>query len=483
MFRDLFEFLGYKIKQLLSSRLFPVTILFLAMFSVLLVRLFSLQIIEGETYQDQYTQTTKKEVRLASTRGNIYDRNGTLLAYNELVYVVTITDDGSYSNGYERNLMILRLIEILESHGETLLTEIPIVIDSRGEFQYTSEDTSLLRFLRDMYGLSSINDFDEDNPSDITAKECFELLRDRYGVGCYSSAEGDTYEVSDEAALKCINVRYAMAQNSYQKYVSTTVAEDISTETMQDILEHSTELLGVDVEEDYVRVYNNPEAFSHIIGYTGKASSDEIASLNEEGGSYVSGDVVGKTGIESCSELLLQGTKGERVMYVDSEGKVISVESETEAVTGSDIYLTLDADLQVGLYHIIEQSLAGIILDKLVNDDVTIEPTMKASERRIGIKEVYFQLISNNILDMDAFASEEAGSAEKRIYAAFESEQSAVLDRLRSELTSGSPTDYQDLSDAMQIYMTYAYSALESAGVLTGEVDSTDETYIRYHTD
>lgn len=481
MFRDLLEYIGYRLKQVAKSRLFPVTILFSVMFVALILQLFQLQIVEGEAAQEEYTQTTKKTVSLSSTRGNIYDRNGNLLAYNKLVYVVTVTDEGDYSNGYEKNIMLLELIEILDSHNETINTEVPIIIDSSGEFQYSSEGNTLLRFLRDMYGLSSINDFDEDNPSDITAEECFEYLKERYGIGKY--ANGDTYEVSDDAALKCINIRYSMAQNSYQKYVSTTVAEDISTETMQDILEHSQDLLGVDVEEDYIRVYNYSEAFSHIIGYTGTASTDEIEELNEEGGDYSSGDVVGKTGIEAYCELDLQGTKGERVMYVDSEGHIVSIESEEEAETGSDVYLTLDAELQEGIYHLIEQSLAGIILDKLEEGDVTNTANMTASQRKIGIKQVYFQLINNNILDMDAFADEDASEAEQRIYATFQSEQTSVLSRMESELTSGSPAAYADLDEDMQAYMTYAYSALEDAGILTDAIDSSDETYVTYHTD
>ena len=484
MFRDIIDFIGYQFRSVLRSRLFPLSMLFLVMFGVLTAHLFQLQIIEGEDAQATYTQTTKKIVSLPSTRGNIYDVNGEVLAQNKLVYVVTVTDTGDYSNGYKKNLMLLDLIHILQKHDENFVQEIPIMIDHKGNFKYTVEGNTLLRFLRDMYGLKSIDDFDEKKSSDITAQETFEYLKNRYGIGKYSKKENDTYEVSDEDALLCMNIRYGMALNSYQKYVPTSVSSGISTRTMQDILEHSTSLLGVEVTEDYVREYYHPEEFAHIIGYTGKASTDDIAELNAAGGSYVSGDVIGKTGIESSFETMLQGKKGERIMYVDSEGHITSVESETEATTGNDIHLTIDSDLQVGIYHLIEQQLAGIILDKLEEGEVVIYPTMKASERRIGIRHVYFQFINNNILDMNHFSARDAKTNEKYIYSLFSEEKQSSLSQMETQLTTAYPAAYKDVPEDIQIYMTYVYSSLKSAGVLqTSIIDTQDETYQKYRTD
>ena len=484
MFRDILDFIAYQIKEIFRSRLFPLGLMFFVMFAILVGHLFELQIIEGADAQAAYTQTTKKTVSLSSTRGNIYDVNGELLAYNELVYAVTVTDNGDYSNGYEKNLMLLRLIDILQEHDETFETQIPIIIDSKGNFQWTEEGNDLLRFLRDMYGLKSINDFTEDKPADITAEEAFYYLKDRYGIGKYSKKENDTYEVTDQDALLCMNIRYGMSLNSYQKYVSTEVATGISTMTVQDVMEHSNELLGVDVVEDYVRVYNYPEEFAHIIGYTGIASTDEINELNENGGNYASGDVVGKTGIESYCESELQGTKGERVMYVDSEGHVTSVESEQEAVTGDDVYLTIDMNLQVGIYHLIEQQLAGILLDKLEEGDVVILPTMKSSERKISVKDCYFQLINNNVLDMDHFSSDDAGSAEKQIYATFTEAKRSAMTALEKQLTTAAPAAYKDLGEDLQTYMSYIYTVLKSSEILDVDaVDTTDDVYQTYRTD
>ena len=171
-----------------------------------------------------------------------------------------------------------------------------------------------------------------------------------------------------------MNIRYLLNSNSYQRYRSVVVSSNVSEETMTDVLEHADSMDGVDVEEDYQRVYTDSTYFAHVIGYTGKASSEELETLNADYAEgeerYELGDVIGKTGIEASMESELQGIKGSRTMYLDSLGHIMEVTDETAPVTGNDVYLTIDHDLQVGIYHLVEQNLAGILVDKLVNDKV-----------------------------------------------------------------------------------------------------------------
>ena len=108
----MFEYDSIKdfLKSFFGSRLFVMSVIIVLMGAILLHRLFTLQIINGETYQENYTLTIKKERVLPGTRGNIYDCNGMLLAYNELTYKVTITDDGTYDNDKERNQSLNSII-------------------------------------------------------------------------------------------------------------------------------------------------------------------------------------------------------------------------------------------------------------------------------------------------------------------------------------------------------------------------------------
>ena len=90
-------------RMFVKSRLAVATVVMLLLFSVLLWRVFSLQVVNGQEYQDNSILRIIKERTLNSTRGNIYDRNGNLLAYNELAYSVTIEDNGTYSSTDKKN--------------------------------------------------------------------------------------------------------------------------------------------------------------------------------------------------------------------------------------------------------------------------------------------------------------------------------------------------------------------------------------------
>ena len=113
---------------------------------------------------------------------------------------------------------------------------------------------------------------------------------------------------------------------------------------------------GVDIEEDYVRIYPDGDYFAQIIGYTGIGSTEEIDELKAKDPSYEYGDTIGKSGIEALMETELSGKKGTKTVYLDSTGKVLEVLKETPAVVGNDVYLTIDHDLTIartgnGKYH------------------------------------------------------------------------------------------------------------------------------------
>ena len=95
------------------------------LFAAVINRIFTLQIVRGEEYLNDFELQTKKEQILTGTRGKIYDRNGKLIAYNELAYSITIADTGSYNSVKEKNEavnpQIYKLIQLIESKGDYLL--------------------------------------------------------------------------------------------------------------------------------------------------------------------------------------------------------------------------------------------------------------------------------------------------------------------------------------------------------------------------
>lgn len=132
------------------------------LFSVLLHRIFVLQVVNGKEYLDNYTLLIRKERVTAGTRGSIYDRNGKLLAYNELSYSITIEDNGVYKSTDEKNRLMNEelntVIHMIEEKGDTISNSFSIQEDEAGGYSFTVSGKALQRFLADVYGHTKIED-------------------------------------------------------------------------------------------------------------------------------------------------------------------------------------------------------------------------------------------------------------------------------------------------------------------------------------
>lgn len=488
MFNDLLEITREFLKKVLASRLFILAVGFTVLFGILCFRLFDLQIMNGAQYQEDYMTKTETVVKLDSTRGNIYDVNGKLLAYNELSYNVTIQDNGDYSKSSDRNRMLLRLVRLLHRHGENVEGEFSVGIDSNGTMVYTTtSETAKKRFIADYYGLKSTSELDDEEkkyPSDITPREMFEKKKEYYGLNELKDEAGELIEMTDAEALGIINIRYSMSFTAYRKYESTTIASNVSKETMTDVLENSAVLKGVNIEKSTLRVYNDSIYFAPIIGYIGKVWDDELDTLRENDPDYELSDLVGKTGIEASMESELHGKKGSQTMYVDSMGRILEVVDRTEPEAGNDIYLTIDSELQIGVYHLLEQQLAGVIADKLVNRDLTDSDYSSASKIPIPVKDAYFQLINNNVLDMNAFSAKEASQVERNIYTKYSQAKEQVIQNIQTELLNENAVQMIDMPEDMFAYMQHIYSFLVSDGIIqTDKIDQETDCYKAWKAD
>ncbi len=463
----------------IKSRNFVLIAIFTACFLTLLYRVFYLQIVKGAEYQETFSLKLEREVTTASTRGNIFDRNGELLAYSELSYSVAIEDNGTYETSKEKqhslNDTIHRLIQLIEKNGDESINDFGIIYED-GKYQFVNEGTRLLRFKADVYGHTKIEDLETEEelatPDEIMDYMCGE---NRYRI--------DEGNYSDEERLKILNVRYAMSSNSFKRYVKTTVASNVSDKTVAAVMENSGELQGVSIEEDSRRIYPDAEYFAPLIGWIGKASDDEIEGFNEELGEekYQLNDIVGKSGIEQYMELELQGTKGSQIIDVDSVGNILNVESVVEPISGNDVYLSIDKNLQIACYDILEQKLAGILLEKITNTKV-YNSTGRAKDIKIPIYDVYYACFDNNIIDIDQFTAEDASELEKSVQQRFEIKRASAIERLREELNNPAAKPYKELTLELKNYMSH----IVSKECLMGEndvlnPDSSDPMYNAWH--
>lgn len=485
-----------------NGRIYIVLIVIFLLSALLTSRLFVLQIINGEETLQEFTLKIQKERTINSSRGKIYDRNGVLLAYNELAYNVTIED--VYESGVEKNKNIndtlLKVIDIIEKNGDKIINDFKIILDEDGEFAFTLDGTQHKRFLADIYGRLKISDLKYEEET-ATPDMVMEYLcgYSKYGIGQSHDPENprDSYVVFEgytkEEQLKLVTIRYAMSLNSYQQYIPTVIATDVDEKTVASIMENSNDFIGVSVIEDNIRKYVNSEYFSQILGYTGKISEDEYLSLNNQEitaenerttrkrNDYTLTDMVGKAGIEQTMETYLQGVKGHETIYVNNLGKVIESTNLVDPIAGNDVHLTIDHDLQVATYNILEQKLAGILLSKIINvKNYTPPEDPSASQLKIPIDDVYFALFNNNIIDIHHFTDADAGENEKAVQEAFETKREKVFERLSEELYT-KRTPYKNLSEEYKIYQSYIVSMLTSEGIIISDrIDKEDKTYLAW---
>jgi len=482
----LLDLIRRKFINFITSRSTYLMLIVIGLCAVLIHRCFDLQVVHGEEYLEEFILMTQKTRDLSSARGNIYDRNGNLLAYNELAYSVKLEDvfESGTQKNQRMNDVIYKLIKMVEKNGDHVISDFKIAVNENNEFEYTVTGTALLRFLADVYGHTKIDQLDtaERNSTPLEVMEYLSDNKKHFAIGEYEKP-GDRKSTffpgrgySREDWLKIVTIRYNMSLTSFRKYLGTTVATNVSWKSVAALMENAQELPGVSIEEDTIRKYVDSVYFAHVLGYTGKISSDELDNLNakleEEGKSdrsYGINDVVGKSGIESYMETTLQGAKGYETVVVDHMGKVLAITERKEAASGSDVYLSIDKDLTEAVYGILEQDLAGLVASKIVNQkEYVARENASSSDIVIPIYDVYFALINNSVIDVAHFTKPKAGDTEKAVYQAFLEYKAGVYEKLRQELFE-KKTVYNKLSKEYQVYESNIVNLLVRNGIILSD--------------
>ena len=493
--------MGTKIKRFIKKiRIKRTTILvvvFVLMSGILVKQLFELQIIQGQDYISKFESRITKKRAINSTRGNIFDRNGEELASNVLAYSVTFEDNGTYDTTRQKNLTLngvaYRVLKILEHNGDSISRDFHIVLDDSGNYVFdVDEGFTLDRFRADIYGQALIDNLTEKQKS-ATADEMMEYLTGKsgfsialYGEDAYTKEELEAYDLPEELSkqeiLDLAIMRYELSTNSFKKYMAVTIATNVSEQSVAAIKENQTELQGIDIVEDSVRKYIDDPSLGPILGYTGRASSEELTELRKKNPEYTNDAIVGKVGIEKYMETTLQGTDGEETVTVDNLGKVLKIDDSTrvEPVAGNDVYLTVDSKWQSAIYQILKQRVAGILLSKIEATKTYDYSVNNAAQIKIPIYDVYNALISNSVIDIRKFSEDTASDTEKNLYAKFQQKQQQVFDIITNRLTEENHPALKDENDQVQEYLTYICNDLlrDTLGVISkNAIDTADATY------
>ncbi len=294
---------------------------------ILLLQLFNLQIVNGKEYREESNTRLTRETTIKAARGNILDSSGEKLVSTKLVYNVEIYKTKIDNETLNNSLLLLATT--LESNGDKYVDNFPITVNP---YAFENEETAKT--------FKTSNKLDEG----YDAEACFNYFKEKYKI---------SNENVDEA-LKIMILRYEIEKDGYSNTKSVELASNISNASLAKINEMSTSFPGISTTSEPTIYYPYGTLASHILGYVGPISEDELKG-NEE--IYDQNDVTGKTGIEQVFEKYLRGTDGVKQIDMSVDGIVTDEYVAEEAIAGNDIMLTIDADLQ----KITEDALANNI--------------------------------------------------------------------------------------------------------------------------
>ena len=302
---------------------------------ILIFQLFNLQIVHGEEYLQRANSRLTRETKIRAARGNILDCNGNVLAGNEIKYSLKIYK--SKIDEQNLNTTILNAIFVLEKNGDKYNDDFPININPVS-FKYENQER--------------INKWLEENDlaDGTTAEQALEYFIDEYSLKQYSLEE----------ARKIIAVRYGIDVNGYSSMRGYEISPEVCEKSVAQIEEMNHSFPGINIEYRPIRKYYYSSLASHVLGYVGKIGNEEYTQ--NEG--YELDDYIGKTGIEYVCEKFLKGKDGLKQTDMSIDGTTTGEYITEEAISGSNVMLTIDAKVQ----QVAERALKENI-EKINNGD------------------------------------------------------------------------------------------------------------------
>lgn len=283
---------------------------------ILLVQLFNLQIVKGQEYRKQSNTRLTRETTIKAARGNICDRNGNKLVSTKMEFNLELYK--TKIDNKTLNQTILDMINILDKNEDTYIDNLPIKVEP---FDFIGSDETIQSWKK-------TNKMQED----LSAEECFYKLKQKYEI----------IQENVQDARKIMGVRYEISSKGYSSTKTVELAKNISRTSMLEISEQNSNFPGINIITVPTVAYNSETLASHILGTVGKITQPEL----EEKTNYDINDIIGKTGIQYVFEEYLRGKDGIKQIDMAVDGTVTDEYTEKEAVSGSDVILTIDANLQ-----------------------------------------------------------------------------------------------------------------------------------------
>ena len=335
------------------------------------MRLIFLQLVNGDDFKSQATNTTDYKFTVTAARGDIVDSSGKRIAtsvtgYNVVLNKLLMGDE-------DLDGMLQRIVELLRENGESwndsLLISQP---DAAGHYTFTAEednarDQKSLATMKDNLGLQQY----------ATADDVMEKLVEDYDLSGFS--------LSWQRTLG--GIHYEMQQQAFSNVNNFIMAENVSEATVATIKEHSLSLPGVEIVETSTRSYEQGTVLPHVLGRVGKITAEKWKVTDADGNTtyplrdkgYNMNDLIGISGLESAYEDELRGKDGVETITRDADGVIVDTALTTVPEPGHTVQLTVDSTFQKA----VDQALASNI--EMINRTYNVNSTKAAAGAAVVI--------------------------------------------------------------------------------------------------
>ena len=346
-------------KKLTRATSFKITIIFI--FVVLIARLFYIQLINGDYYQNLAEEKGEKEIIDPAPRGEIIDRNGKKIATSKQGYNIIFSNYSKKSSekkeDYNKriNTALIKTIKIITTNGmqdKINTSSLPIGIEGdKYVYNFTATSDSLRAKLEKNFKKAhGIDEKEEKLKTTFNIDQVVTELQKKYYLIDESTGK-NIYNLTKNETLQTIALRAAISDVAYSQYKPVYIAKNVTQETAFAIISKSSELPGVGYEISPIRDYPNGSIGSAFIGYLGKISEEDYQQYTNLGYD-VSRELIGKSGLEKSLEnnkelgINLRGEPGIRYVNVDNMGQITKETAKLDPIPGDTVKTTIDMDLQ-----------------------------------------------------------------------------------------------------------------------------------------
>lgn len=316
------------------------------------LRMVFLQLIRGDEFVEQATNTTEYRFTVAAARGDIVDSYGRRIATNTTYHNVVLNK--LLMGDQDLNDALEEIIGILQDAGEPWNDSLPVSQpDAAGHYTFTTDPDSSAdqKALDNVLASLGLQQY-------ATADDVMEKLIADYGL-----------EERDRTWQRILGgLRFQMTQEAFSNVNNFTLAENVSDKTVATIKERSLTLRGVDIVETSTRSYPDGTILPHVLGRVGKITAERWKVMDENGQisyplrdkGYAMNDIIGISGLESVYEDVLRGSDGVETITRDADGAIIDTSMTTEPKPGQTVMLTVNANFQKAVDEALERNIQWI---------------------------------------------------------------------------------------------------------------------------